>query len=326
MAIEVRPLTDPDVAFEINSAAWADEIPDIPFNSRKSYLAGVANPHPGQVAERYVGFLDGTPAGLLELRFPQLDNLETGDVEIWVHPERRRHGIGRALFDCAVSRTRELGRKRLFAEAGEHHTGSAFAAVMGGHAAQTETRSRFDATQADQPKLDELRADASAHAGGYEIRRWAGLPPADLIDGVAALDSTFIAEAPMGDLEMEAENVDADRIRGNEERDNVRGRVRFHTAAVHAASGRLVAWTVLSGSVDVRWHFWQNITLVAPDHRGHRLGMLVKLENLRYTREQWPDLRVIDTFNASENVHMLAINVAMGFRAVDNWVAWQFKV
>ena len=34
----------------------------------------------------------------------------------------------------------------------------------------------------------------------------------------------------------------------------------------------------------------------------------------------------IDTFNAASNRHMLAINVAMGYRAVDSWMQWQQTV
>ena len=54
--------------------------------------------------------------------------------------------------------------------------------------------------------------------------------------------------------------------------------------------------------------------LVDPDHRGHRLGTIVKIENLRRARAHEPALAVVETYNAEANPHMLAINVAMGFR------------
>ena len=61
-------------------------------------------------------------------------------------------------------------------------------------------------------------------------------------------------------------------------------------------------------------------------HRGHRLGLLVKIENVRHTLGSERDLRYIDTWNAAENTHMIAINEAIGFRAVDAWVDWQLEV
>ena len=56
-------------------------------------------------------------------------------------------------------------------------------------------------------------------------------------------------------------------------------------------------------------------TLVAKAHRGHRLGMLVKVLNLRRLQKDHPEVELVVTFNAVENDHMLAINVALGFRA-----------
>jgi hypothetical protein len=76
----------------------------------------------------------------------------------------------------------------------------------------------------------------------------------------------------------------------------------------------------------VPWHSEQHITLVDPGHRGHRLGLVAKLANLRYLTEHEPRVRAIDTWNAEVNRHMIAINEAMGFRAVDAWMAWQLEI
>lgn len=73
-------------------------------------------------------------------------------------------------------------------------------------------------------------------------------------------------------------------------------------------------------------HAWQHITIVDPAHRGHRLGMWVKLANLRYTRGEEPALRNIDTWNAATNSHMIAINEALGFRAVEGWAEYQHEI
>ena len=53
---------------------------------------------------------------------------------------------------------------------------------------------------------------------------------------------------------------------------------------------------------------------MASHHRGHRLGMLVKILNIRRLLTEYPNVERIVTFNAAENDHMLAINVALGFR------------
>ena len=62
------------------------------------------------------------------------------------------------------------------------------------------------------------------------------------------------------------------------------------------------------------WHAWQNITIVDPLHRGHRLGALIKVANLRYVLEARPNLEIIDTGNAYVNSYMISINEEMGFQ------------
>jgi hypothetical protein len=62
------------------------------------------------------------------------------------------------------------------------------------------------------------------------------------------------------------------------------------------------------------------------DNRGHRLGTIVKIANLRHAMAGEPALRVINTWNAAVNDHMISINEALGFRPVDALVNWQQEV
>ncbi|WP_249999553.1 GNAT family N-acetyltransferase [Actinoplanes sp. M2I2] len=322
MTVSVEPLTSPDLAYDIASVVAHHDCPDLPFQSRKNYRAKFTDPPPGVMFERYLGHLDGKPVGYLDLSFPQLDNLDNVELDLLVLPECRRRGVGRALWEVAVERARVNNRKHLMAASVDRHPdGGAFAEAVGAKAGLAETRSRLDVTALDEPRLAELRADAQKHAGDYRLRRWVGVPPDDIIDDVAYLESRLNADAPTGDMNWEPEKIDADRLRKDEEARERRGRRSFQAGAT--IGDKLVAWTWLICEVDQPVHAWQNTTLVDPDHRGHRLGMLVKLDNLDNIREHRPQLEAIDTFNASENAYMLNINRAMGFRAVDAWIEWQ---
>ncbi|MCA2213631.1 GNAT family N-acetyltransferase [Jidongwangia harbinensis] len=332
MQIDVASFGDTDEsaarhAHDIFCAANLARTPDMPVPSFRIFRDEVYKPFPGVRKERAIGYLDGEPAGYLLIMLPQQDNLDNASIELYVHPRHRRRGVGRAVHAWAVQRIRALGRKRLNGETVQNEDGSdAFAAAMGASAALAETRSRLDVTASAQPRWDAMLAEAWTHADGYRFVRWEGVPPERYLDDVAYLDSRLNADAPTGDLDLEPEKVDADRVRRTELQRRDRGFRRFHGGIEHVATGRLVAWTVLAGHPDNPDHLWQNITLVDPPHRGHRLGLVVKLENLRYAREHWPALAAIDTWNASSNEHMLAINVAMGFRPVDSWMQWQQTV
>jgi GNAT superfamily N-acetyltransferase len=321
VALQERP------AYGIVRAAWLSDTPDIPPPSEDSFRRQIRYPQPGYDCEFALALLDGTPTGYLLLGFPVHDNLDNAVTEIVVHPAYRRRSVGRALHAHAVRRLRARGRKRLTGETVQGRSpGDAFAASVGAGAALTETRSRLDVTGLDQGRLDTMLARAWAHADGYRAVTWVGMPPDGWLDDVAYLDGRLLADSPTGDLDWEPERVDAARARAGEQNRLDRGHDRFHAGAVHQASGRLVGWTVLGGPRDTPEHLWQNITLVDPPHRGHRLGTIIKLENLRHAREHRPALRMIDTSNASSNRHMLAINAAMGFRAVDSWTLWQQTV
>ena len=68
---------------------------------------------------------------------------------------------------------------------------------------------------------------------------------------------------------------------------------------------------------------YQYDTLVVGAHRGHGLGMLVKLANLVRLAEIAAERTVVYTWNADENEHMLAINIALGFHRCGLEAAWQ---
>ncbi|GAA2647476.1 GNAT family N-acetyltransferase [Paractinoplanes durhamensis] len=321
MSVSIGPLESPDDAYGIDRASSEHDQPDVPLHTREVFAARLATPPAGHTAEHFLARFDAEPAGHLELAYPQADNLGNVMVELKVSPSFRRRGVGRALWEVAVERARATGRVRLLTQSVRSPSSVAFAAAVGAKAALEELRSRLDLGEADQARYDEMLAAAWATADGYRLIQWSGVPPEEVIDDVAALDSSFMAETPTGDLDWEPEKVDADRVRATEEGRIRRGRVTFHTGALHG--DRLVAWTTINCAADRGPHAWQNVTLVASGHRGHRLGLLVKLANLAYARTLHPGLEVIDTFNATTNEHMLRINREMGFRVVESAIHWQ---
>jgi len=53
---------------------------------------------------------------------------------------------------------------------------------------------------------------------------------------------------------------------------------------------------------------------------------LVKIANLRRAKESWPDATSVLTWNANENRHMLAINIALGFKPSGFEGEWQKRL
>ncbi|MDQ7906639.1 GNAT family N-acetyltransferase [Phytohabitans sp. ZYX-F-186] len=336
MDIAVRPMDPADEkaveqAYQIVEAALAADVPDFPPVGRQRFLAELRYPWPGATHERFLATIDGVAAGYVTVELPQLDNLENAEADLSVHPEHRRRGVGRALYEHVQAMVRGAGRKRLMGMSVESlpggvardEAGGAFATAMGAKGALTDVRRRLDVTKLDEDGLRQQLAAAWERAAGYSLVKWRGATPDEIIDDIAYLDGRLLSDAPMGDLDWEAEKVDADRIRANDAVAAARGRRRYNTAVRHDESGKVVAFTTIDFPGTVDWHAFQQITIVEPTHRGHRLGTVVKLENLGYTRAHEPGLRAIDTWNAGVNDHMISINEAMGFRPVDGWQNWQ---
>jgi GNAT superfamily N-acetyltransferase len=300
----------------------------------QSFLGSLRHPMPGRRGRHFLARVDGVPAGYLYIVLPDLDNTENAAVEVYVPPEHRRRGVGRVLYERAVSVAKEEGRKRLIGDTIDTlpggvrrpSAGAEFARALGAKAALTDVRRRLDLTTVDEDGLSEQLARAWLHAEGYSLVWWRDVVPAEYIDDIAYLDGRLVTDAPMGDLAWEAEVVDRRRIRGAEAANRARQRRRYNTGVRHNESGRVVSFTTLDFEHCPADHAWQQITIVDPSHRGHRLGTIVKIENLRYARVHEPALRFIDTWNAAANAHMIAINEQVGFRTVDSWINWQLDL
>ena len=71
---------------------------------------------------------------------------------------------------------------------------------------------------------------------------------------------------------------------------------------------------------------FQSGTLVDPAHRGHRLGLAIKLANHRRVRARTPTCRLLLTGNAGVNAPMNAVNDALGYREIERCVEMQKDV
>src|SRR5262249_60912607 len=91
-------------------------------------------------------------------------------------------------------------------------------------------------------------------------------------------------------------------------------------------TGELVALTDLEVGPQVRDWAYQGLTVVARPHRGHRLGLLVKVAMLELLADHEPQLEQIITGNADVNEHMIAINTELGYQVLDHWLSWELAV
>ncbi len=312
---------------EVASADWPDDPPPCWIHT----LGSFRNPWPGEVRITWLARVDGAVVGSCVLDLPVLDNVHNAGGDIVVAPGYRRRGIGRVLLDHLRAEATRQGRIRLVVWVGQPLDPAApdpagrFATAAGAVPALVQTRRRLEVDSVDPAVFARLDAQAQQRSAGYSVVQWVGGTPPQWLDGMAYLTARMSTDAPLDDLQWDAENYDAARMQARDASCLTCGLHMVTTAALEA-TGELVAFTQLVGDTTSRWFAWQWDTIVAPEHRGHRLGTLIKVANLEFARAQRPELRVIDTCNADSNPYMVAINAAMGFRPYRRTIDWQLEL
>lgn len=222
-------------------------------------------------------------------------------LRLLVAPAERRRGIGSALLAAVVARCRELDVHALHSS----HTrpaGAAFAARHQFVDGQRVVRALLDlrAMTVSEPSAPE----------GWKLVTWLGrVPDEQLAAYVVARSAMDDAPAPE---EMDFPTGTAEKVRASEESLALREREMRLTVAMRS-SGEIGAFTELRVSRGSTLGFTDDTGTVAA-RRGLGLARAVKLESLRLLRRDHPELEVVVTSNAEENVVMRHINTSIGFR------------
>ena len=269
--------------------------------------------------------------GAGRLLLPQVDNLHSVEVLVAVRPSDRRRGVGRRLAEEVDRRARAHGRDTLvgFADEPPHGDGGAVvraaAARLGWVVAQVDVRRDVD-LPLDPVRFAELEAQCRAHAADYDLRTWWDGTPDELVEDRARLDTEFSVDVPKDELDWREEVWDGARVRRHEARNAAMGKTCVAAGAVHRPTGRLVGFTEVGVSrADPRRGF-QWGTMVESAHRGHRLGLLLKLVVLQELSTRSPATASVSTWNAQENAPMIAVNEALGARTNGRALALQRKL
>lgn len=265
---------------------------------------------------------DGEVVGQCQMVLPQLDNRHVAFAGPLVRPAHRRRGIGSALLGAAVERARTEGRTTLIADAtrppgADSSEGWDFLRRRGFEPGITDVHRVMPIPVAAE-QLDAWSSTAEPYHVDYRLVSVQGAVPDELVDGFCTLQAAFNSEAPMGELAMEPEVWNEERLRANEQRRERQGTWTDTTFAI-APDGTAAGMTELEVTGDGLGNCLQGGTLVLPEHRGHRLGMALKVANLRLLQSRGEALSttMIHSWNAEVNDQMGAINAALGFAAVE---------
>ena len=316
MHIEQVDLTDTEKireCFEVYHAAQRVDEPEGPWFTEQPFGGWITVGWDGNPREVWLAVdQQGSAAGWYRLLLPSRENLDQVGLDLVVHPAERQRGAGLALLRHAAGRATAHGRAVLNGGARNSSAGEAFARSVGAKPGLVEVQRVLNLVRLEKGKLARLRGPAELAAAGYLLESWAGPIPEEFLEDVAALYNAM-GDAPR-DPEIAHEEWDAQRVREsvNDLRPHY-GLREYTLVARHDDTGELAALSEMAvDPANPGWGFQMN-TVVIRKHRGHRLGLLVKLALMELLATTEPQLERISTWNAQVNEHMIAINEAIGY-------------
>lgn len=312
--------------------------PDLAYEPDEE-LAIFLNPH--EPKRMLVARVDGEIVARALYETTVGDDADTAWLATEVLPEFRRRGIGTALAEAVEQISRDEGKTKAVVYApiaegpGERiPSPTGFGSIVAdrdevrflqARGYRLEQIERLSRLALPVPDVDALVAAAQERSGpDYRLQLWVGSTPERWRADIAELGTRMSTDAPTAGLEEPEDVWTVERvIEADERAAKMSPRVRHAAAVEHIPSGRLVGYTILSVPKQVHRAVDQYATIVMREHRGHKLGMLLKVGNLAHLARVRPGHPSVMTFNAEENRHMLDVNEAVGFVPVANESAWR---
>ncbi len=341
-----------EVSEAIDIETWGND--DLAISAQQ-VVAGLAHQE-NAVKRRFVAVdaaVDDPTAsdvlGIGVVWMPRHDNVATADVDLGTRADVRGRGVGAALWAHALDVARAHGRTIVHGWTGyatepaaddpdalapptgygrvpASAPGTRFALARGCRLEQAERHSVLE-VPVDPDLLDRLGDEAAERAGtDYELVAWSDRVPDEWVEEFCVLQTAMSTDAPTAGLTTEEEVWTPERVRSVESAIADNGMSTMTVAALHRPSGQLAGYTELSFVDHKPQACFQENTIVRSEHRGHRLGMLLKVANLRRLATERPQVRRVHTWNAEENDHMLSINVALGFRPAGGGAGWELRL
>ncbi|NUR05593.1 MAG: GNAT family N-acetyltransferase [Nocardioidaceae bacterium] len=279
----------------------------------------------GEAPAPYLATLDGEPVATALLHTSERDNTHLAWLWMAVRPDHRRRGHGSTVLERMVEEARSRGRTSLGADGWESERTLAFAARHGLEKKSQAIMRRQHLQELEPHLLQKLYDEAAPHAVDYELVRIAGRTPPELAEAMAELMSA-INDAPTDDLDIEDEVFTAERLADYETSSIERGNRLYRLVARHRQTGALGGHTVVAVDEYRPQYADQHDTAVARDHRGHRLGLLLKAAMLQWLAEVEPQVETVDTWNAESNDHMIAVNEQLGYRVMGRELQFQRSI
>jgi GNAT superfamily N-acetyltransferase len=244
-------------------------------------------------------------------------------VEVEVLGPYRRAGIGLRLLQKALELADEYDRSLLVGHAAEED-GTAFLKAVGAHFARTSRESRLSLGTLDWEMVERWARAGPLRSLETSLHWFGNHLDDEYLEPYAALFTEVFNDAPRGELDTGDLIVTPKSLRDWEARADASGE-RNILAVSREADGVLSGMTEMGYWAEQKTMIHQFMTGVGRPYRGRGLGKWLKAAMLLKVREEYPQVDVVVTDNATTNAAMLAINNRLGFKLHKEWESVQIS-
>lgn len=247
---------------------------------------------------------------------PESPEYETNKAFMWadvsVHPDHRRHGIGRSWIPLVVELMDRHGCTTLSMGA-EEPSGHAFLEWMGAEGRSGGAENRLEVTAVDWAMVRRWAADGPKASPRTKLEVYDGHLPKEMWEDYCPQITTMLNTMPWDQMEHGDIVVTPAVLTDWYARMDVEGATQ-HAMLTRETDG------IISGITEMKYEPYkpnmidQYFTGVRIDARGRGLGKWLKAAMLLHVRELYPSLEWVVTGNAHSNAPMLAINKKLGFK------------
>ncbi|MCC9307615.1 GNAT family N-acetyltransferase [Kitasatospora sp. RB6PN24] len=264
----------------------------------------------------WVGHLDGRLVGSVRVALPEGSNSGIVNVEVHVHPELRRRGIGTALLRAAMPAVLDARRGTVLGQPMKPDSaGAPWVAGLG-----------FEVTHSMVMQVLPIATTPAQlwdvpDPAGYRLAHWTGATPERFIDSYA-MARQAIQDAPFGRTSYRPTVWTPAQICATDRELAEAGAEQRVVIAIDDATDQVVGAHVIHTYPHRPGVGFIHDTSVLAAHRGHGLGRAIKAAMMRQLTDERPDLERILTTTATTNTYMIDINLALGYHTARtmNWV------
>ena len=231
-------------------------------------------------------------------------------LNLFVHPEARRHGVARTLVSEALRYAADGGAS--FVEVSMYQPdGWRLCERYGGRFERGGAQLTLRVAQANWPLVDAWCQSGPQRSPTARLQELTEVPKAI---APAFLDLYNRAFGDQPHAEFAGGTLTLAQRREQERRCERLG-YQWITLVAREPNGVLIGMTDVVYDVSQYQIVRQNFTGVLPSHRGRGVAKWLKASMLRLVRQRFPAAIDLTTSNADENAPMLAINRRLGFSA-----------